>query len=371
MSAPPNFTNFTFHCAQGVPSNWTQAHAQSLYDSIIVDPIHHTKNVWTHAHIRWVMKSIWFCLNSPESLVQMCPSCNGSGWRFSGGSAPSFATTAMQASEKVQFAVPPSAGTYQISLANTGWLPVTPCPRTWVDTAPSDAEGDNNDDSCFGTSQPAAIPMDVDPTGPDEANNLCKEERVAEVVQADSVTTQAAATLAGLVAYGVSSDDGSGEEDEEKEKASAEKSKKEKDAAARKEDEITGDADNEREEEEEVDQLDGREVLDSAPKTKGYTCTGWPVHLNQWLRQGKSQPAMHAYMLEMEEDGLLEPMDEKCNCYCGRRQCLLPVKSDNSHPACTKCLISSHGCPNCVAHTTDEPRLPWQQQYQLGMRLGN
>ncbi len=71
-----------------------------------------------------------------------------------------------------------------------------------VDTGPSDAEGDNGDDSRFGTSQPATIPMDVDPTGPDEANNLGEEEQVVEVVQADSVAAQAAATLVGLVVYG-------------------------------------------------------------------------------------------------------------------------------------------------------------------------
>ncbi len=32
-------------------------------------------------------------------------------------------------------------------------------------------------------------------------------------------------------------------------------------------------------------------------------------------------------------------------------QCLLSIESDNGHPACTKCLISSHGCPNCIART--------------------
>ncbi len=51
-----------------------------------------------------------------------------------------------------------------------------------VDTGPSNVEGDDDDDSHFGTSQPATIPMDVDPAGPDEANNLSEEEQVAEVV---------------------------------------------------------------------------------------------------------------------------------------------------------------------------------------------
>ncbi len=67
-----------------------------------------------------------------------------------------------------------------------------------ADTGPSDVEGNDNDDSQFGMSQLAAITMDIDPAGPDEANNLGEEERVAEVVQADL----AAATLASLVVYG-------------------------------------------------------------------------------------------------------------------------------------------------------------------------
>ncbi len=115
-----------------------------------------------------------------------------------------------------------------------------------ADTGPSNVEGNDDDDSQFGMSQMADIPMDIDPAGPDEANNLGEEERVAEVVQADL----AAATLASLVAYGASSDNSSGEEDEEKEKASMEKSEKKKNVAPRKEDEIIGDTDNEREEEE-------------------------------------------------------------------------------------------------------------------------
>ncbi len=67
MSAPPNFTDFAFRCGQGVPSDWTEAHARSLYNSITVDPIQRTKNTWTPAHIRWVMKSIWFCVSRHDS----------------------------------------------------------------------------------------------------------------------------------------------------------------------------------------------------------------------------------------------------------------------------------------------------------------
>ncbi len=93
-----------------------------------------------------------------------------------------------------------------------------------------------------------------------------------------------------------------GEEDEEKEKASMEESKK-KNAAARKEDEITGDADDEREEEEEVDQLDGREVLDAALISKGEVflltshalCSSVSMHrLHLHQMAGQPQPAAEA-----------------------------------------------------------------------------
>ncbi|PBK84296.1 hypothetical protein ARMGADRAFT_1088530 [Armillaria gallica] len=99
-------------------------------------------------------------------------------------------------------------------------------------------------------------------------------------------------------------------------------------------------------------------MSDSAPKTKGYTCTGWPIHLNQRLRQGKTQPAMCTHMVEMEEEGLLEPADEKCDCCHGRCHCLLPIESNNGHPTCAECLISSHGCPNHIACTTPAKKKP-------------
>ncbi len=137
-----------------------------------------------------------------------------------------------------------------------------------TDTGPSDVEGKDGDDSRFGTRQPASVPMDVDPAGSDMANHSGEEEQVAEEVQVDSAAAQVAATLADLVVYGASSDDGSGEEEEEEEKESAEGSEKKKNAATRKDDEQTGDADDERDKEE-VDQLDGGEVSDAAPKSKG------------------------------------------------------------------------------------------------------
>ncbi len=53
-----------------------------------------------------------------------------------------------------------------------------------------------------------------------------------------------------------------------------------------------------------------------------------------------------------------QPADEKCDCCHGRHCCLLPVESDNGHPACTECLISSHGCPNHVACTAPVRKKP-------------
>ncbi len=74
--------------------------------------------------------------------------------------------------------------------------------------------------------------------------------------------------MAGLVAYGASSDNGSGEEEGEVEE---EVEQKRKSSAERKEEEKDRDADDEREEDEEVDELDGGGVSDAAPapKTKG------------------------------------------------------------------------------------------------------
>ncbi len=55
---------------------------------------------------------------------------------------------------------------------------------------------------------------------------------------------------------------------------------------------------------------------------------------------------------------LIQPADGKCSRCRGRCPCLLPVDSDNGHPACAECLISSHGCPNRVAHSTPAQRKP-------------
>ncbi len=66
-----------------------------------------------------------------------------------------------------------------------------------METGPSDVEDEDDDDSQFRTSQPATIPMDVDPAGPDEANDSGEEEQVTDVVQVDLAAAQLAATLAG------------------------------------------------------------------------------------------------------------------------------------------------------------------------------
>ncbi len=202
------------------------------------------------------------------------------------------------------------------------WLATSDPVSSDTDTGPSDGEGNDDKDVGYRAAQPPASPMEVDPPAPEgepSGNETGEKWRVASETRVDS----AAATLAGLVAYGASSDDGSGEEEGEVEE---EAEQKRKSSAERKEEERDRDADDEREEDEEVDELDGGGVSDAAPapKTKGnifasplsshwqrvasvgYTRTGWLADLNQHLRQGKTQPAMCAYMVEMEEEGLLE-----------------------------------------------------------------
>ncbi len=194
------------------------------------------------------------------------------------------------------------------------WLATSDPVSSDVDTGPSDEESNDEEDVGYGAAQPPATPMDVDPIaseGKASRNEVGEEWQVASEMRADL----AAATLAGLVVYGTSSDDVSGDEEEEEEE--------EKKAEGG--DDKTSDADDEREQEQEQeDQLNGGEMSDSALKTKGkvvlflhvlttdrvlwvgYTHTRWPVHLNQWLQQGKTQPAMSTHMVEMEEEGLLE-----------------------------------------------------------------
>ncbi|KAK0236485.1 hypothetical protein EDD85DRAFT_791783 [Armillaria nabsnona] len=355
MSAPPNFTNFAFCCGQGVPSDWTEDHTRSLYNSIIADPIQCTKSAWTPAHICWMMKSIWFC--DKTARLSRVTGMDASALRRQRTAVfrwiCPFICCFCHASIRENAVRSPSFCRDLSNLVGEYWLATSDPVSSDVDTGPSDGEGNRDEDLGYGVAQPPATPMDFDPPAPEgepSGNELGKEWQVASEMRADLALAQAATTLAGLVAYGATSDDGSGEEEEEVDKKQSEK---EKNTAGRREDEKAGDADNEGEEEEEVEEevneLQGGEVSDSAPKTKGYTCTGWPAHLNQQLRQGKTQPAMCTYMVEMEEEGLLKASDEKCNRCHGGRRCLLPVESDNGHPACAECLISSHGCPNCVA----------------------
>ncbi|PBK84274.1 hypothetical protein ARMGADRAFT_1037209 [Armillaria gallica] len=251
MSALPNFTNFAFHCGQGVPSDWTEAHTQSLYNSIPADPIQRNKNIWMPTHICWMMKSIWFC----DKTAQIAK-VTGSGPPSSGRSTLSFSGSAMPAFERTPSAVPASAGTYQISWVNVNWLATSNPISSDADTGPSDGEPNEDEDMGYGAVQPPAIPMDEDPTpseGEGSRNEVGEEWQVVSETLVNLVAVQVAATLAGLVAYGASSDDGSGEEEEEKVEG---------------EDNKTSDADDKREKEQE-EQLKGGELSDSTPKSKG------------------------------------------------------------------------------------------------------
>ncbi|PBK84047.1 hypothetical protein ARMGADRAFT_1088753 [Armillaria gallica] len=333
MSAPPNFTNFAFQCGQGVLSDWTEAHACSLYDSILADPIQCTKNTWTPTHIRWMMKSIWFC--DKTAWLSRVTGIDASVLRRQQ------ATVFRQIHPFVhQFCHPsiqenavrsPSFHQDLSNIVGEFWLATSDPMSSDVETGPSDGEGNEDKDVGYGAAQQPASPIEVDPAGPEGEPSGDKTGEEWWIV------------------YGTSSDNGSGEEEEEVEE---EVEQKRKSLAERKED-IDHDTDDEREEEEEVDELKGGGASDAAPalKKKGYTRTSWLVDLNQHLRQGKTQLAMCAYMVEMEEEGLLEPADEKCSQCRGGCHCLLPVDSDNGHPTCAECLISSHGCPNCVARS--------------------
>ncbi|PBL04494.1 hypothetical protein ARMGADRAFT_1022901 [Armillaria gallica] len=161
------------------------------------------------------------------------------------------------------------------NLVGKFWLATSDPMSSDVDTGPSDEDGHDDKDMGYGVGMDG---MDVDapvPEGEPSRDKIGEEWRVASETRADSAGTQAAATLAGLVAYGASSDDGSGEEEEgeeEKAKANEEEVEVKKNAATGGEDERTSDTDDEREEEEEeedVDQLNSGEEEDSAPKTKG------------------------------------------------------------------------------------------------------
>ncbi|PBK79422.1 hypothetical protein ARMGADRAFT_1093151 [Armillaria gallica] len=197
-------------------------------------------------------------------------------------------------------------------------------------------EGDGDEDAGYGAAQPPATPMDVDPPVPEgepNRNETGEEWQVTSEMRADSVAAQEKLR-----------EENEGEVEEEVKP-------KRKSSADRKEEEKDRDTDDKREEEEEVDELEGGGVSDAAPalKKKGYTHTGWLADLNQHLRQGKTQPAMHAYMVEMEE-GLLEPADKKCKVKAGSSSSLV------------KCLqafvLVPHLKPSGHLSTTDEPAQP-------------
>ncbi|PBK84003.1 hypothetical protein ARMGADRAFT_1037594 [Armillaria gallica] len=291
---------FKMECGQGMPSDWTEAHTHSLYDSILADPIQRTKNMWTPTHIQWMMKSIWFC--DKTARLSRVTGMDASILRRQWATVFSSATPVF---ERTQSVVPVSTRTYQILLANLA----TSDPMSLdAETGPSDGEGNDDEDMGYGAAQPSTSPMEVDPPAAPEGkpsrDKTGEEWRVVSEMRADLAGVQVAATLAGLVTYGASSDDGSGEEEEVEEEVE----QKRQSSAERKKEEKDYDADDEREEEEEVDELEGGGASDAAPalKQKGYTCTGWLVDLNQHLRQGKTQLAMCTYMVEMEEESLLE-----------------------------------------------------------------
>ncbi|PBL03188.1 hypothetical protein ARMGADRAFT_1021924 [Armillaria gallica] len=344
------YRNFSSDTCEGIvwgmPSDWTEVHTRSLYDSIVADPIQCTKNAWTPAHIRWMMKSIWFCdkiarllrvtgvdtsiLRRQRTAVfrRICP----------------FIQWFCHASIRENTVCSPSFRRDLSNLVGEYWLATSDPVSSDADTGPSDIEGDGDEDAGYRAAQPPATLMDVDPPvpkGEPDRNETGEEWRVASETRADSAAAQAAATLAGLVTYGASSDDSSGEDEgeveegnegeveednegevEEEDDEEVEKAvkPKRKSPAEGKEEEKDREADDEREEEEEVNELEGGGASDIVPtlKNKGYTHTGWLVDLNQRLRQGKTQPAMHAYMVEMEEEGVLEPSlkqpaDKKCS----------------------------------------------------------
>ncbi|PBK89121.1 hypothetical protein ARMGADRAFT_1084199 [Armillaria gallica] len=136
MSAPPNFTNFAFRCGQGMLSDWTEAHARSLYDSILADPVQRTKNAWTPAHIQWMMKSIWFC-NKTAQLSRVT------------GVEASFCHPSIR-----ENAVHSPSFRWDLSnIVGKFWLATSDPVSSDVDTGPSDGEGNDDEDMGYGAAQ--------------------------------------------------------------------------------------------------------------------------------------------------------------------------------------------------------------------------
>ncbi|SJL00957.1 uncharacterized protein ARMOST_04270 [Armillaria ostoyae] len=355
MSAPPNFTDFEFHRGQGVPSNWTAAHARSSAPRI--DGPEHTSDGSRNR-------------SGSDKTARLSKVTGVEAATLRGQRASVFRRIRpfirryCNATVKENVVRSPTFRRDLSALSGEFWLAASDPVSSDADTGPSDVEDDGQDIG-FGADFPPADVMDVDTVEErvDEEwvveEEMVERERVVEEID-DMPAARAARTLAGLVEYGASDDDASGEDEEEIEKERTrvdEEARRKKIAAGKKKEKKGDDADDEREEDEEFDQLEGGQESDGAgppPNVKGYTRTGWPTGLNQRLRQGKSQPAMREKMLELVEEGLLEPAGQKCDrCRgAGGRRCLLPVDSDNGKPSCAECLISSHGCPNRVARAT-------------------
>ncbi|PBK86098.1 hypothetical protein ARMGADRAFT_1035828 [Armillaria gallica] len=288
-----NFSSDTCEgIVRGVPSNWTEAHTCSLYDSIVADPIQCTKNVWTPAHICWMMKSIWFCdkITQLSQVTGVDASILRCQWTAVFRRIHPFIQRFCHTSIRENAIRSPSFWPDLSNLVGEYWLATSDPVSSDMDTGPSDMEGDGDKDAGYGAAQPPATPMDVDLPAPEGKPN---GNKTGEEWQDE-----------GEVEEG---NEGEVEEEDDEEVKKVMKPKR-KSPADRKEEEKDHEADNEREEEEEVDELEGRGASNIAPalKKKGYTCTSWLVDLNQHLRQGKTQPAMCAYMVEMEEEDVLE-----------------------------------------------------------------
>ncbi|KAK0457768.1 uncharacterized protein EV420DRAFT_477306 [Desarmillaria tabescens] len=283
MSASADISNFEFKPTDGVPATWTPAHAILVYKSLKADPIRHDTDGWGRAHIRWVTKAIWFC-----DKIRRLSKVTGTPYHV----------LANQRVNVIHHLRP--------LLARHG----TPSLQYFAKRSPS-----------FRKQLYGMIGVE----------------------------------WKGLADPPSSSDETSEEEEEEEEEGLSGKSGEDSGDWG-----SDDDGDDHEEDESEVQEdlmdVDGEDsgsaagnmnVARAAPvviKAKRYTKTGWPVSLNQRLRQGKTQPSMRQNMEELEEEGHLEESEWKCDRYrgVGGRLCRVPKDSNNGHPACAECLISSH-----------------------------
>ncbi|KAK0217974.1 hypothetical protein IW262DRAFT_1298551 [Armillaria fumosa] len=105
------------------------------------------------------------------------------------------------------------------------------------------------------------------------------------------------------------------EEEEEEEDNDNDNDKEEEDKDEKKEGKE--DKKDELEEEADADDYENSSSSSDTPlvkrkRAKGYTKTGWPLLLNQQLREGRTQPVMRSNMEDMEGEGLLMVSWVKC-----------------------------------------------------------